>query len=120
MRQNEDLSNRYWYIEDTEGSRAVGGHSAGVIEALRNVYGANELVNELADRLHSLGCVVKEVFHLAHSLGVIVNNLKVDRLFGNLIRILVANDDLQSIFPGGDLIRDADRAVIIYSRGIDE
>lgn len=44
---NQKLSNRYWYIEDTEGSRAVGVHSAGIIEALRKIYGANELVNEL-------------------------------------------------------------------------
>ena len=44
---NQKLSNRYWYIEDTEGSRAVGVHSAGIIEALRKVYGAEALVNEL-------------------------------------------------------------------------
>lgn len=44
---NQKLSNRYWYIEDAEGSRAVGVHSAGIIEALRKVYDANELVNEL-------------------------------------------------------------------------
>jgi hypothetical protein len=44
---NQKLSNRYWYIEDTEGSRAVGVHSAGIIEALRKVYGAESLVNEL-------------------------------------------------------------------------
>jgi len=44
---NQKLSNRYWYIEDTEGSRAVGVHSAGIIEALRKIYGANGLVDEL-------------------------------------------------------------------------
>jgi hypothetical protein len=44
---NQKLSNRYWYIEDTEGSRAVGVHSAGIIEALRKIYGAELLVNEL-------------------------------------------------------------------------
>jgi hypothetical protein len=43
----QKLSNRYWYIEEQEGSRAVGVHSAGIIEALRNVYDANELVAEL-------------------------------------------------------------------------
>ena len=43
----QNLSNRYWYIEETEGSRAVGVHSAGILEALRNVYDANELVAEL-------------------------------------------------------------------------
>ena len=44
---NQKLSNRYWYIEEAEGSRAVGVHSAGIIEALRKIYDANELVNEL-------------------------------------------------------------------------
>jgi V8-like Glu-specific endopeptidase len=43
----QKLSNRYWYIEAAEGSRAVGVHSAGIVEALRNVYDANELVSEL-------------------------------------------------------------------------
>ena len=43
----QKLSNRYWYIEEAEGSRAVGVHSAGILEALRNVYDANELVSEL-------------------------------------------------------------------------
>ncbi|HRI02824.1 MAG TPA: S46 family peptidase [Pyrinomonadaceae bacterium] len=44
---NQKLSNRYWYIEDTEGSRAVGVHSAGIIEALSKVYNAGPLVKEL-------------------------------------------------------------------------
>lgn len=44
---NQKLSNRYWYIEENEGSRAVGVHSAGIIEALRKVYGADGLVKEL-------------------------------------------------------------------------
>jgi hypothetical protein len=44
---NQKLSNRYWYIEDAEGSRAVGVHSAGIIEALRKIYDAHELVAEL-------------------------------------------------------------------------
>jgi hypothetical protein len=43
----QKLSNRYWYIDEAEGSRAVGVHSAGIIEVLRNVYDANELVAEL-------------------------------------------------------------------------
>lgn len=47
---NQKLSNRYWYIEEAEGSRAVGVHSAGIIEALRKIYDANELVNELLVR----------------------------------------------------------------------
>lgn len=44
---NQKLSNRYWYIEEGEGSRAVGVHSAGVIESLRKVYNADGLVTEL-------------------------------------------------------------------------
>ncbi len=44
---NQKLSNRYWYIEEGEGSRAVGVHSAGIIEALRKVYDAEALVREL-------------------------------------------------------------------------
>ncbi|PYS98410.1 MAG: hypothetical protein DMF63_16125 [Acidobacteria bacterium] len=43
----QKLSNRYWYIDESEGSRAVGVHSAGILEALRKVYDANELVVEL-------------------------------------------------------------------------
>ncbi len=43
----QKLSNRYWYIEESEGSRAVGVHSAGIIEALRKIYKANGLVKEL-------------------------------------------------------------------------
>ncbi|HKX84831.1 MAG TPA: S46 family peptidase [Pyrinomonadaceae bacterium] len=43
----QKLSNRYWFIEDAEGSRAVGVHSAGILEALRKIYDANELVAEL-------------------------------------------------------------------------
>ena len=46
----QKLSNRYWYIEEAEGSRAVGVHSAGVLEALRKIYDANELVAELLER----------------------------------------------------------------------
>jgi hypothetical protein len=44
---NQKLSNRYWYIEEGEGSRAVGVHSAGIIEALRKIYNADALVAEL-------------------------------------------------------------------------
>ncbi|MEQ1764569.1 MAG: S46 family peptidase, partial [Pyrinomonadaceae bacterium] len=43
----QKLSNRYWYIEEEEGSRAVAVHSAGILEALKNIYNANELVSEL-------------------------------------------------------------------------
>lgn len=44
---NQKLSNRYWYIDENEGSRAVGVHSAGIIEALNKIYGADGLVREL-------------------------------------------------------------------------
>ena len=43
----QKLSNRYWYIEENEGSRAVGVHAAGILEALRKVYAADDLVKEL-------------------------------------------------------------------------
>jgi hypothetical protein len=46
----QKLSNRYWYIDEAEGSRAVGVHSAGIIESLRKIYDAGELVNELLGR----------------------------------------------------------------------
>ena len=47
---NQKLSNRYWYIEEQEGSRAVGVHAAGIIEALRKIYDADELVAELMQK----------------------------------------------------------------------
>ena len=50
----QKLPNRYWYIEEAEGSRAVGVHSAGILEVLRNVYDANELVAELLQKPASL------------------------------------------------------------------
>jgi hypothetical protein len=46
----QKLSNRYWYVEEEEGGRAVGVHSAGILEALRNVYETRELVAELTGR----------------------------------------------------------------------
>lgn len=46
----QKLSNRYWYIDENEGSRAVGVHSAGILEALRKIYGATELANELVGK----------------------------------------------------------------------
>lgn len=46
----QKLSNRYWYIEEAEGSRAVGVHSAGILESLRKVYDATELANELVGK----------------------------------------------------------------------
>ena len=46
----QKLSNRYWYIDELEGSRAVGVHSAGILEALRKIYDANELAAELVGK----------------------------------------------------------------------
>ncbi|MDM7923232.1 MAG: S46 family peptidase [Pyrinomonadaceae bacterium] len=43
----QKLSNRYWYIEAEEGSRAVGVHTAGILEALRKIYDADTLAKEL-------------------------------------------------------------------------
>jgi hypothetical protein len=43
----QKLANRYWYIDESEGSRAVGVHSAAVIEALSTLYGAQGLVDEI-------------------------------------------------------------------------
>lgn len=43
----QKLPNRYLYIDEAEGSRAVGVHSAGIIEGLRKLYGAEALVKEL-------------------------------------------------------------------------
>jgi hypothetical protein len=46
----QKLPNRYWYVDEAEGSRAVGVHSAAIIEALRKLYGAENLVAELTRR----------------------------------------------------------------------
>ena len=43
-------SNRNWYIDESEGSRAIGVHSAGILEALRKIYDSPELVTELVGR----------------------------------------------------------------------
>lgn len=43
----QKLPNRYWYVEEAEGGRAVGVHSAGIIEAMRKLYGADKLVKEV-------------------------------------------------------------------------
>jgi hypothetical protein len=47
---NQKLSNRYWYIEENEGSRAVGVHTAGILEALNKIYNAKPLADELLGR----------------------------------------------------------------------
>jgi hypothetical protein len=46
----QKLSNRYWYIEEEEGSRAVAVHSAGILEALRKIYDAGDLARELTGK----------------------------------------------------------------------
>ncbi|HEY0460901.1 MAG TPA: S46 family peptidase [Pyrinomonadaceae bacterium] len=46
----QKLSNRYWYIEEEEGSRAVAVHSAGILEALRKLYDAESLAKELTGK----------------------------------------------------------------------
>jgi len=43
----QKLPNRYWYVEEAEGGRAVGVHSASIIEAIKKLYGAEKLVKEI-------------------------------------------------------------------------
>jgi hypothetical protein len=43
----QKLPNRYWYVDENEGGRAVGVHSAAIIEALKKLYGADKLVKEI-------------------------------------------------------------------------
>jgi len=43
----QKLPNRYAYIDEADGSRAVGVHSAGILEALAKVYDAQALVDEI-------------------------------------------------------------------------
>lgn len=38
------------YIDEAEGARAVGVHSAGILEALAKVYGAERIVREITGR----------------------------------------------------------------------
>ena len=46
----QKLPNRYWYVDDAEGGRAVGVHSAAIIEAMRKLYDAEKLVKEIVGR----------------------------------------------------------------------
>jgi len=46
----QKLSNRYWYIEENEGSRAIAVHSSAIVEALKKLYDAEALVKELTGR----------------------------------------------------------------------
>jgi hypothetical protein len=43
----QKLPNRYWYVDENEGGRAIGVHSASIIEGLRKLYGADKLVREI-------------------------------------------------------------------------
>ena len=46
----QKLPNRYWYVDDSEGSRAVAVHSAAIVEALRKLYDAGKLADEITGR----------------------------------------------------------------------
>jgi hypothetical protein len=46
----QKLPNRYFYVDENEGSRAVGIHTAAIVEALQKLYGAGELVKEIKGR----------------------------------------------------------------------
>ena len=46
----QKLPNRYWYVDETEGGRAIAIHSAAIIEALRKLYGADKLALELTGK----------------------------------------------------------------------
>jgi hypothetical protein len=43
----QKLPNRYWYVDEAEGGRALAVHTAAVVEALRKLYDAAPLVEEL-------------------------------------------------------------------------
>ena len=46
----QKLPNRYWYVDETEGGRAIAIHSAAIVEALRKLYGADKLAQELTGK----------------------------------------------------------------------
>jgi hypothetical protein len=43
----QKLPNRYLYIDESEGGRAIAVHSAGIMEGLRKIYGADRIVSEI-------------------------------------------------------------------------
>jgi hypothetical protein len=43
----QKLPNRYWYVDESEGGRAIAVHSAAIIEALRKLYDAGRLAAEI-------------------------------------------------------------------------
>jgi len=46
----QKLPNRYWYVDEADGGRAIAVHSAAIIEALRKMYGAEKLAAEITAR----------------------------------------------------------------------
>jgi hypothetical protein len=46
----QKLPNRYWYVAEAEGGRAIAVHSAAIIEALKKLYGAENLAREITSR----------------------------------------------------------------------
>ena len=46
----QKLPNRYWYVDEAEGGRALAVHSTAIIEALRKLYGAEKLAAEITGR----------------------------------------------------------------------
>ncbi|MGH9971838.1 MAG: S46 family peptidase [Pyrinomonadaceae bacterium] len=46
----QELPNRYWYVDEAEGGRAIAIHSAAIIEALRKLYSAEKLAVEITGR----------------------------------------------------------------------
>lgn len=46
----QKLPNRYWYVEESEGGRAVAVHSAAIVEAIKKLYDADKLVQEITGR----------------------------------------------------------------------
>ena len=46
----QKLANRYVYVDEEEGGRAVAVHSVGILRALREIYGAEGLAGELGGR----------------------------------------------------------------------
>jgi hypothetical protein len=46
----QKLPNRYWYVDEADGGRAIAIHSAAIIEALRKLYAADKLAQELTGK----------------------------------------------------------------------
>jgi len=46
----QKLPNRYWYVDESEGGRAVGVHGAAIIEGIKKLYSADALISEILGR----------------------------------------------------------------------